>query len=375
MWGLTSMTIPTARAFAPLCAVAVAALCLAVSFGGVAEAKKKPKEPVIVAVQPPPPEPEIPAPTPVLAHYVVDTAGAYATYMRTATGIGAKFADGPSVTSALLIGVHSEKRQLQQGMVAYAAIVALQDPAFVSAVRGYATHASTRDAMLRYILADPNYVLAIAGHETAAGLVVATLNAQAIQLETAGEAVRKSSYSIQLKSPWSKKPAPNQAAILEQVKLLSSSAITPADDLKAQLMGASDGSAALVLAGSPALGPQSQAVVRGLALAALAVLGKAGDEDMAYVMPLLVNDGDGFCFNMSKLNLYQCLSVAKPYYEDVYCLGLHAMADTGRCVKGALEPPDADPRLAATLVTAVTPVSTAPNLNGAVSTPGGSIAQ
>ena len=65
----------------------------------------------------------------------------------------------------------------------------------------------------------------------------------------------------------------------------------------------------------------------------------------------------------------------KPYYEDVYCLGLHAMADTGRCVKGALEPPDSDPRLAATLVTAVTPVSTAPNLNGAVSTPGGSIAQ
>ena len=341
--------------------------------GGVAEARKKQKPPEVVAA--PPPEPEIPVGPPVLAHYVIDTASAYATYMRTASGIGARFADGAAVSSALLAGVHSEQHQMQQGMVAYAAIVALQDPAYVAAVRSFASHASSRDAMVRYILADPNYVLAITGHESAAGLIVATLHSQGATLESAGEAVRKSSYDIQLKSPWSKKPAPNQAAILEQVKLLSSSGIAPADDLKAQLMGASDGSAALVLAGSPALGPQSQAVVRGLALAALAVLGKAGDEDMAYVMPLLVNDGDGFCFNMSKLNLYQCLSVAKPYYEDVYCLGLHAMADTGRCVKGALEPPDADPRLAATLVTAVTPVSTAPNLNGAVSTPGGSIAQ
>jgi hypothetical protein len=34
----------------------------------------------------------------------------------------------------------------------------------------------------------------------------------------------------------------------------------------------------------------------------------------------------------SKLNLYQCLAVARPNYEDVFCLGQHAMMDTGRCV-------------------------------------------
>ena len=36
--------------------------------------------------------------------------------------------------------------------------------------------------------------------------------------------------------------------------------------------------------------------------------------------------------NLSKLNLYQCLAVARPHYEDVFCLGQHAMMDTGRCV-------------------------------------------
>ena len=33
---------------------------------------------------------------------------------------------------------------------------------------------------------------------------------------------------------------------------------------------------------------------------------------------------------MSKLNLYQCLAVAKPHYEDVFCLGQHVLIDTGQ---------------------------------------------
>jgi hypothetical protein len=38
------------------------------------------------------------------------------------------------------------------------------------------------------------------------------------------------------------------------------------------------------------------------------------------------------CASMSKLNLYQCLAVAKPHYEDVFCLGQHVMMDTGKCM-------------------------------------------
>jgi hypothetical protein len=38
---------------------------------------------------------------------------------------------------------------------------------------------------------------------------------------------------------------------------------------------------------------------------------------------------------MAKLNLFQCLSVAGPEYEDVFCLGQHAVLDTGQCVAGA----------------------------------------
>jgi hypothetical protein len=47
---------------------------------------------------------------------------------------------------------------------------------------------------------------------------------------------------------------------------------------------------------------------------------------------LLNESAGGFCLNMSKLNLYQCLAVAKPWYEDIFCLGQHVLIDTGQCV-------------------------------------------
>ena len=57
---------------------------------------------------------------------------------------------------------------------------------------------------------------------------------------------------------------------------------------------------------------------------------------------LLNEPNQGMCFNMAKLNLYQCLSVAKPYYEDVFCLGQHVLMDTGQCINkasGIIAPP------------------------------------
>ena len=330
------MTSSRAHAFVTSCAVALVALLAAAAQTTSAEAFSFGKKKAPPPVEAPPPEPEIAVGPPVLASYVISAASAYAGYMQTAAGITASFADGGAVNSALRLGAHSEQHQLQQGMVAYAAIVALQDPTFVAAVRAYASHASTRDSMVRYILNDPNYVMTLGGHDTAAGLIVGAMSGQGARLLAAGDRVQQASLDIQLKAAWSKKPAPNQAGTLADIKQLSASALTPPDDLKVQLAQASSGALPMTFNRSVARAPYTQSVIRGMAIAALAILGKGGDDNMAYLMPLLVNDGDGFCFNMSKLNLYQCLSVARPHYENMYCLGLHAMADTGKCVRAAV---------------------------------------
>jgi hypothetical protein len=46
----------------------------------------------------------------------------------------------------------------------------------------------------------------------------------------------------------------------------------------------------------------------------------------------MAEPASAMCLNMAKLNLYQCLAVAKPHYEDVFCLGQHILIDTGMCV-------------------------------------------
>ena len=73
-------------------------------------------------------------------------------------------------------------------------------------------------------------------------------------------------------------------------------------------------------------------VVRGVALAALAILGRTGDGMEAQYEALLHDATSADCLKMSKLNLNQCLAVAGPNYEDVYCTGRLAVSDTGACI-------------------------------------------
>ena len=83
-----------------------------------------------------------------------------------------------------------------------------------------------------------------------------------------------------------------------------------------------------------------------MAVAALAALGEAGDANWASLDAITDEQSSGYCLKMAKLNLYQCLAVSKPHYEDVFCLGQHIMIDTGACMvkaSGAMMPPEPPP--------------------------------
>jgi len=61
-------------------------------------------------------------------------------------------------------------------------------------------------------------------------------------------------------------------------------------------------------------------------------LGEATDE-VYDALRASTQDGDSeACLRMVRLNLNQCLAVAKPHYEDMFCTGQHAMTDTGACL-------------------------------------------
>ena len=293
--------------------------------------------------QPPPaPAPLFPAPVAIsLAPSIVQAAAGYEDYMARASLVSAAFQSGADVSAALRLGASDDPRALLRGEIAYAAIVALGDPAYVASVRVYARDDASRRRMASLLESDPRYVLSLRGSGGAAGLAVAALMEQGRKLKSEGASVTQAAYTIQHQS-WSAQQVPDREARLAAAKAGADLAASAPPDVIANLSRAASGFNQVPLNAPPASGPFPPVIVHALAVAALAVLGEAGPEDVSEVEPLLTERTAAECENLAKLDLYQCLAVSKPYYEDVFCLGSHALADTGQCVMidaGAPVPP------------------------------------
>lgn len=278
-----------------------------------------PEKPLAVAPSKPP---EV-----ALGPKIIDQAGAYRNFIDRASSISPAFTDGSMVSKAVEAGSNIESGQIMQGAIAYGAIVALEDPAFVAGVRAQAVGEAQRAALAESLAANPYNVLAIRGSGEAASRVALVLAEDGQRLYDAGKAVKQSAYDVQ-KQAWSKVEVANRTGRLANAKSLS--AIQFDSDLgEADLRAHAAGRRP---AGGPVEAPYSQSVVRSVAVAAMAVLGQAGGLRNETVSAVIQDPNIGSCARMTKLNLNQCLAVSKPYYEDIFCLGQHIMMDSGRCV-------------------------------------------
>ena len=304
--------------------LAVAGLVAAI---GAAPAAARPKPPPVIYAPPPPP----PMPDLSLARHFVTAAGAYDSYMRAAAAISPDFTDAGSVSASLRAGAAYEPAQLRVGMVAYGAIAALTDSAFVADVRRAGATPEARYAIVARIFANPRYVFAFADAARAAGLAKAALAAQGMRLFNQGNAVKQAAYTIQ-HQPWSLADVLDRDGRAAAVKRLSNSPRVSSESETAALdlmIGGELPPGANLDAAPP---PDSGLVVRAVALAALAAIGQATDQDAPRLGWLTDDYFLDHCLDEAKLALFECLAVARPNYEDVFCLGQHAMKDTGACV-------------------------------------------
>ena len=277
-------------------------------------------------VAPPPPPPSI-----SLSSSVVQSAANYQSYINSVAAIKADFRSGDDVARSLKQGDSYDPQALLQGAIAYSAIIALQDQTFVGSLRTFAADPESRQQMTRQIFSDPNYVTAIKGADTAAGLIIATLTDQGQKVVVAGAAVKQSAYDIQHEA-WSKEQVANRdQRLIDAKSTVGMSMLSSSDDVT-RLQQAAVGTQPMTFTGQAATAPYPPLVVRALAVAALAALGEAGDDNTALVKPLMADQASATCLSMAKLNLYQCLAVSRPHYEDVFCLGQHVMTDTGQCM-------------------------------------------
>jgi hypothetical protein len=278
---------------------------------------------------------------------VVSAAAAFQGYMSRAAAIDTGFKNEAAVSNGLHTGAAYEPRQFEEGMIAYGAVAALRDDAFVTGVT-QAGGARGSDALAAQLIANPASVTQLAGADEAARMVAAALEAKSAALEAAGVQAKSASYSIQHHA-WSKVMVPDPQQRLAEVKSLSAAPAQPGDDETGAMVAAVAGSSSPA-ATAPAAYTDVQ--VRSLALAAEAVLGHASASERDKLSPLLSESRGAECLHMAKLNLYQCMAVAGPHYEDVFCLAQHAMADTAECVADAAHGRAAPGTASPTFVTA-----------------------
>jgi len=308
------------------------------------ETMARPKKQVEAPPPPPPPPPAAPVGLP--GRLVADAA-AYEAWIEQVSATSPGFTNGMAVAQALKASAAYEPKAFIRGAVAYAAVAALEDPTFVSEVRKAGDSPENRRLMVGYIVANPAYVFIFKGSDKAAGLAREALGAPALRLHIEGEEITKAAYEVQHQS-WSKEEIVDRTGRLAAVKASSAAPFAPPPSDKMSLIQqAASGAAPLTISAPAAKPPYTPLVAHALQLAAIAALGEATDDAYDRIVSVTEEGHTDTCLNMAKLNLYQCLAVAKPNYEDIFCIGQHIMADTAACMArnaGAIMPLEVSPK-------------------------------
>lgn len=275
-----------------------------------------------------------------LARSVFEEAAAFRQAMAAATAIGADFSDGEAVARAVRAGAAFEPRQLQRGAVAFVAVTALGQPDFVDNFRQYSIDRVTREDLAARFLEKPYYAATFPHADKAAGLAITALDAIGAKAWVQGRTVQQAAYTIQ-GQPWARDAVIGRDFRLGEAKTLSGARIAPsAVDVDTMRAAALQG-APISLISTPIAGPYTDVVNRGLAIAALAALGEAGEDRAPAIEALLDEPNSLECLSTSKLMLYQCLAGSdRGHYEDVFCLGQHAITDPGKCIVQAAGSPN-----------------------------------
>jgi hypothetical protein len=266
-----------------------------------------------------------------------EAATAFDGYMHAVAAIDAGFKSGQGVQAALKRASAYDPHQLEEGMIAYGAMAAMQSPRFVYGVMDIAGNDRDRQALIDALVADPETAARLPGATDASALASNAILVEARPVVRNGRAIKQASYDVQHQA-WSIIKATDQSGRLAEAKAESATRTSAHEGDVARLLSQVSTLNADSRLGEAAASP---VVDHSLALAALAILDGTQGADEGRLEPVISERVSAECLKLAKLNLFQCLSVAGPEYEDVYCLGQHAVLDTGQCVAGGAAPAEA----------------------------------
>jgi hypothetical protein len=194
----------------------------------------------------------------------------------------------------------------------------------------------SRGELVEALLSDPAAAARLPGAREAAALADEAIAREGRRVLASGKALKQAAYDVQLQG-WSKLKPADQPGRLASAKSESEHRAIAREGDVAKLLAR----IASVQTSGARGSAMTTVATHSIALAALAVLDGAGPQNADRLEVVTTDRASADCLKLAKLNLFQCLSVAGPEYEDVYCLGQHAVMDTGQCVTSAAGPTDA----------------------------------
>ncbi len=231
---------------------------------------------------------------------------------------------------------------LSSGWVAYAALVAADDPAFAKSVQDEMVRMGGRDPFLSAIRQNPSMVLNFAGSDAAIDDILQFAAADATKIKTLSEVFISEAYSLQ-KVGWAKRKISPGMSRVDSARSWSysrSSLATPYLPASMSYGVVQPGLASADALWTPSWGNSAASFGR-RASDATPILARAlnlaarysvGDVDKEAVATFARNDRANKCLANAKMNLDQCIAATRTPYEEMFCLGKHGLGDVSSCV-------------------------------------------
>lgn len=239
--------------------------------------------------------------------------------------------------------------RLVDAQIAYAALVAAQQPEFIDAVRAVADYYGA-DTARAALTNDPIYVTGFMGADVAQDSVMGAIDEDVASIRSVGDRYRQEAYALQNET-WAGQRARDREDRLNALETASERldvqfrlAPQPAEGAAtapARLGAASALSDHTPPAGAPALPelsvtvgeqqlePDERRVGRMLTVAALQSI---EDGDMTALDMMLDDPSVERCINWARLTMAQCIAAGHFKYEDSFCIAEHALIDVADCL-------------------------------------------
>lgn len=258
-------------------------------------------------------------------------------------------------TMDALAAYYSDDR-LVDAQIAYAALVAAQNPEFIDSVRAISDYYGTGVAA-QALMDDPLYVTGFLGADAAMESVTSAVSEDVGRMDAVGMRYRQAAYNLQTEA-WAQRRARDRQERLAAIETASnrlttnfrlSEEIGPSSRAPtAQRLGSAASlfegevatdttgpitlSALEVTVGERQMEPDERRVGQILVVAALQSI---EDGNMSYMDQLLSNPAVERCIAWAKLDLSQCVAAGHFKYEDAFCIAEHALDDVADCLTTA----------------------------------------